>query len=355
MSSTTNRPLAVFATLLVVVGIVGVAYISSLRSTPEVPATKTTTATSTVQTASGTVDQPLLFLVNDSSVSLVAADGTMEHLGFSDFALRAVNHRLPDEGSTAATGGVTHFSTVTTPTQSNAPSPVPSPQGTYAILPGGAQADDASVVDLVRGTEAPQKIVLRDQGIALKDADIVGWFSDTQFVVAATATSSRVLYVVGITGEPRYLTPLPDTIVFLAERDGFVWYATAIPGQGIEDEPTGPSEIHRVDSSGQDRLMTQSTQHVVENVVSDPTPQGDRIAYTTDDDQSYVFDQANGRQISLGKDRPLLFLSGNRIVLRDGYALDLMNMDTGQVQKLAALPEGDVSVFDAAPFLDATP
>lgn len=281
------------------------------------------------------------------------ADGTLERLTVDAFALRTKEHRLPYEGSNVANGSVALFQASSSP--SDAQKQVPSPDGKYVATRAESQADGTSVVLLARGAEVPQKIVLRDKKIPLKDAEIIGWFSDTELAVVVTAASSRSVYAVTTTAAPRFIVQLPETVMLLTIRGGLLWYTTAMKGEGIESPPKGPSEIHRVDSSGNDTSVTRDELRVVSSVVADASSRTGRIAYTTDDGQAFVFTESDGKRVTLGKKRPLLFLSSGALVMRDGYDLVRVTPETGVLKKLGAVPEGKVDVFDASSLLDANP
>jgi len=345
---TVNKPLAIFATILVVAGIAGVAWVSSLRSTPAVQKPGPM-ATSTAQEKKGSVMEPQLLLVNDQAVSLVGADGTMERLSFDQFSARTKGGQLPTEGSNVATGAVAQFRSGPKPT--SGVQTIISTDGTYTAHLGTAQSDGASVVVLQRGNEAEQKLVLRDKRTTLKDATLLGWLSDRDLAIVATATSSRAVYLISSAGAPKYLTALPDGLAFLSGRAGAVWYATATPGEGIESPSKGPSEIHRIDLSGKDLVITRDELRVISMIVPDPSSTQPRVAYTTDDGQSFVYDTKDGSRIVLGKRRPLLFLGTGELILRDGYDLVRIDLTTQASVKVSPLPEGSVDLFDAAPLL----
>ncbi len=338
---TTNKPLVIFATILVVAGIVGVAYISSLRNTPTVQLAVVTSS----HAATGTVMEPQLFLVNNDTVSLMAADGTMERLTFGAFAARMKNHALPINGSNAATGAPVQFRIGAS--SSTAQQSFISPQGTYVArrLPP-SENDNASAIEITRGSEAPQKIILRDNNIPLKDADILGWFSNRDLAVAVTVTSSRAIYAISVAGSPRFVASLPDGLAYLSARDSAVWYTTAVPGPGIESPQRGPSEVHRIDADGTDTRIVRDESHVILSVVPDPTQQNVRIAYVTDNGKAYI--AGGGAAILLGRVRPLLFVANGDLIARDGFNLVRIDHHGGTPQKLTAIPEGNVDVFDAS-------
>lgn len=350
--STVNKPLAVFATILVVAGIVGVAYVSSLKKSDQTLNSLTSSSTTKLSSTDSTVLQPQLILVNESAVTLMAADGAVERMSVEEFTLRTKGHRLPYEGSSVANGAVVLFQASSS--LSGATKPLVSPDGSSSAFRAPAQADDTSVVMIARKGGEPQKIVLRDKKTPLKDVEIVGWFSNTELAVIATTAGSRSVYVVTTTAEPRVVVTLPETVMLLTIRSGLLWYTTAVQGEGIESPPKGPSEIHRVDVSGKNTLMTRDELRVISSVVAGPS-YSERIAYTTDDGQAFVFTEADGKRVVLGKKRPLLFLASGDLILRDGYDLVRMTLDTGVIKKLGALPEGKVDVFDASSILDATP
>ncbi len=340
-----NKPLALFATFLVVVGIVAVALVSSMKTGSPGSTTSVLSASSTVAMTSSTA---AIALVNDSAVTLLHFDGTSERLKPQQFTQAYGAGPLPVEGVQVANGSEAYF---------HAPGEtvggIPSPNGQYLAHLESAKSDGAGVIQVSKDGETPQSVVLRSGRTALTDPFVQGWFDDDMMIVTAHATSTRWVYAVSRTGTIEPIVTLPDNVTFLAGRGGMLWYATATLGEGLESPPTGPSEIHRVTlRPAQDVRVADDATHAINMVV--PGTDG-WFAYTTDDGRSYVervdgSGAMQGERISLGSERPLLFLSADRLVLRDNFSLVLKDLRTGQVTTLGALPEGQVDAF----YLDAS-
>lgn len=338
-----NKGLAVFATVLVVVGIALVAYMSSLkRETPkEVGSGKSEVATTATDTSA-------ILLVNENAVTVMRLDGKTERMTFDQFDKASLGSQLPYEGSNAANGAKVLFHLF------RATSTQYSPDDSFAASLGTPKADGAAVLKIDARSEdiSTRTIVLRQKNSRpLKEAMFHGWFDIQTTAVSAQVTSTRWIYAVDINGSLKPLTELPDNLAGITVRNGALWYTTATMGEGLESPPTGPSELHRVTVDGVDTLVVRDVRQII--LTSVPGP-GSRVAYTTDNGQSFALSVGNEQsRVAFGKQRPLLFLPNDRILLRDGYDLVLFDLLTGKTRKLGPLPEGAVNVF-WAPSLDET-
>ncbi len=346
-ASKTNVPMVIFATFLVVVGIALDAYFSSQK--PPATPLQTTKATASQKTPATPLQAtgPALLLQNADAVTILGLDGKTQRLSLADFKSQVAEKYWPTEGSQAANGSVAYFLAAAS---SDSRQAFLNSDRSYTAALGIAKADGASVIEVAKGSDKAQQLVLRDKnGKPLSDASLLGWLDANSLVVSAVATTTRAAYTLNVDGNVRYLSALPDNVVYEEARAGAIWYATAQLGQGLESEPQGPSELHRVTADGADLKVARDALRVF--LVAVPSG-ADKLMYMMDDGAAYY--QTIGGQSSrtaLGKRRPLAFLPDGRLALRDNYDVVAYDPANGQVSKLGALPEGEVKVF-VAPALD---
>ena len=327
--------LAVFATVIVVVGVAGTAYLTSLTRGGGSSATPNGSSASTPDGTKAGAPQPSrLVLLNDEGATILTENGKEQKMTLGQFAQLIASSGRPIEGVDVANGAAKWYQ-----------DQYRSADGTRLAHLTTAKSDGASVLEI--DSAATSSVVLRDGGNPLHDTRIHGWSADGSAVyVSAVATSTREIYQVKADGEIRALAQLPDNLLSLEGWNGAVWYATATPGQGIESDPVPPSEIHRVDTSG-DTLMAHEDTKLVLSVV--PGVSG-MLAYLSNDGSGSVV-MSNGDVKSLGEHRPLLFLHDGHLLIRDGFKLSLYSPSFGAVQPLATVPEGRVYAYE----LPATP
>jgi len=344
--------MVIFATVLVVVGIALAAYFSSQKFGGEPqPAAKPAPAQPSKPAAPAQPTGPAILLQNADAVTVMRLDGTSERLAMSDFIQRVPDKGWPAEGSSAANGALAYFNP-----QKNAADKREiylSPDRRYAAALGTPKSDNATVIQVTQGNEAPQSLVLRDkQGKPLADALILGWLTPRTLAVSAVISGSRWVYAADLDHGVRSLAPLPDNAVYLEARGGEVWYATAQLGEGIESTPKGPSELHRISVDGKDVTVAHDALRVI--LVAVPDASGD-LMYATDDGMAFYLKNGDeSSRLALGKRRPLAYLPDGRLLLRDSYNVVSYDPASGEIKKLDALPEGEIKVFVSAS-LDETP
>jgi len=337
-----TAPIAVFATILVVAGIATVAYFSSQKPAVTPQAAKATSEKAkAVEPAERTATSSLL-LVNADAVTLLKLDGASERLSKDEFLKRLGSMKVAAEGSKAANGMLAYFNLPANAADKR--EAFVSPERGYTARLGTPKSDNASVVEVSRGNETPQQIVLRDKkGRPVSEASVLGWFGPRTLALSAVATSSRWVFAADLNGSVRQVAPLPDNAIYSEARGGAVWYASALLGEGIELQPKAPSDLHRVSLDGTDQAVAHDDLRVFLMAVPDG---GDHVMYATDDGQAFYLKIGDASsRMALGKRRPLLFMPDGRLVLRDGYDVILYDPATGQVKTLGALPEGEVNVF----------
>lgn len=328
--------LALFTTVIVILGVTGVAVLTSLRSTAPSSSSRGLIApTSTTTVAS----EPELLLVNDSGMTALSLDGRTEHMTSAEFAARVPAPFRPVEGADAANGSPRVFSL---DKGSKQPREYVSPDRRYVARMGQPKSDGASVIETWQPNEKPQQTALRVGSLAVREAILFGWGDSKTLLISALSKGVHAVFSVSLGGSVSQLAPLPDTTIWAEGRGAEVWYVTAQPGEGIESDPKPPSELHRVTLKGDD-LVVRDDQRVFMSVVSG---KDGRIAYRMDDGVAAFMriGDVSSRAI-LDKRQPILFLDDGRLVVRDGFDLWVMDPATGAITKIGTLPEGNVDAY----------
>lgn len=334
-----NKPLALFATVLVVVGVAGVVYVSSQTQRMSDPAGSSATSTAKPVPA----DSRKLLLVNPNGVTVQQLDGLSERLTFEQFKTRFADAALPKFGASAVNGMPVQFYL---PEDASSPAPTGlSPDGRYLAHLGTPQSDGAAVIAVTEGKEVPRKIVLRQNQRPLTDAFLYGWFDAKTLIVVAQSAGARWIFGVGVDGAIKPLAPVPENVVLFQGFPGGLWYVTATQGEGLESPPKAPSSLHRVTLEGEDVEVLGNQPHVIMSAL--PGPEG-TVAYLTDDAEARWFRMGIGdAAVGLGKVRPLLFLPDGSLIVRNGFNLELVDLKKGTSggRVIGSVPEGAVSVF----------
>lgn len=347
-----NKPLAIFATFLVVGGIAAVAYISSLEhtavgkpaQTAQPPVVKTPVQTSTVDWMTTST----LLLVSDQAATVMSLDGKSQRLTLDAFRKTFVTtSTLIRDGVEAGSGSPASFASVVSPTQDGRSFPSPDRAETATLL--APKSDGAGVIGITKDGGAVQSIVLRlKNGTPLRDAQIYGWSGPDQLYVAGVIKGARWVYLTDTSGNLTEQGMLPDTAMTVVYRDGRFWYITVTPGPGLESPPMPPSELFTLEPGLMDppnRSWIKDQDHVITGFTFVGTGMmNGEIAYVRDDGQAFIR-VPGGTTTPIGKIRPLLFLDEDHLLLRDGFTLSVRDIPAGTVRKIGDLPEGQVRIF----------
>ncbi len=291
---------------------------------------------------------PFLLLANDSALTIVHPDGRFERTSYAAFELKYADQmRWPSFGSDAATGSMKPFVIRDGEDQ---PDPVGfrSPKGVYWAKIAPAKMDEATVIELKRGKEAPQALVLRmKDGKGLKNGQLYGWFNDESLMVTAMATSTMSVFAADLNGQVRSLGALPEQVLFSSALSGALYAVTGNQDQGIEIAPKGPSEVFAFSANRSFSGPVLHSESLISSILPDPHTKDSRFAFVTDTGKAYV--TKGDDQVELGKLRPLLFLASGELIVRDGYDIAVHNVETGTSTRIGALPEGSVTVFPFNP------
>lgn len=86
-------------------------------------------------------------------------------------------------------------------------------------------------------------------GEAYMEPHLLGLFDERHAAVVARTDRRRILNVSRV-GQTTPIADVPEYANVLGLRDGFVWMSTFVPGQGIESDPLGPSDLLAVHPDG---------------------------------------------------------------------------------------------------------
>lgn len=347
-----NKPLAIFATFLVVGGIAAVAYISSLEHTAVIkpaqtgtpPVVKTPVQTSTVDWMTTST----LLLVSDQSATVMSLDGKTQRLTLEAFTTDFITtSSRPHDGVDAGTGSPVQFSSATGVPLTGVS--VRSPDGMDEAVLLDPKSDGAGVIGIRKNGRATQTIVLRlKNGTPLRDVQVYGWSGPEQLYVTGVITNARWVYQADVSGALTAVGILPDTAMTVVYRDGRFWYITVTPGPGIESPPMPPSELFSMEPGLMDppnRSWIKDQDHIIAGFAFVGTGMmNGEIAYVRDDGQAFIR-VPGGTTTPIGKIRPLMFLDEDHLLIRDGFTLSVRDIPAGTVRKIGDLPEGQIRIF----------
>lgn len=330
-----------FATIVVIAGVVGVAWLASNNgSLPGIisatSSTLATTSSSTHMDQKPAANVPAFAFVNDDSVTLVNPDGSQTRLTDVAFASQVASSSWPVWGASVANGQPATFP----PAAYTSDNVSPDGRVSAKVQSATDQAAD-TVVFTEHGTT--NRVAVRAGGLAVRDLTPVGWLDATTMAVAGTAQGVRSIYAVSTGGTVKSIFVMPATAVWMQAADGYIWYADATPGEGIESPPAPPSNLHRIAKDGTDQLLLTLSSHVIQN--AEVSADGSRVAFVRDDGTAAVIATANPSVVTeLGRMQPVL-LTGDGVLLRSGFAVSYRSFTTGDTTNLGSVPEGGVSAF----------
>lgn len=194
-----------------------------------------------------------------------------------------------------------------------------SPDGRRSIHPTPSAPDGTGAILIRYGGDTHTVILREENGRGIRDAHAVGWWDNETAAVVGIRNSIRTAFAVGIAGGVRAVSSLPETAARIEMRDGGLWYVTLTPGEGLESEPTPPSELHKLASDGKDATpMIFPTMVIARYVVID----GNLIATQNENGKifyssSYENAVAEGMLLDATSDGKLLIRKGDNLLFGD--------------------------------------
>lgn len=274
-------------------------------------------------------------LVNENAVTLVDLNGEAKRMTAEEFLNAHPSSTWPRDGVQVSNGQWVSFK-MPAQVASGTRGLFPSTDGTWVASSGSIKSDGTSVIRIASKTKTKDLVFRHPGGAPIRDVSILGWFDDVTMVLTGHVTSTPWLYTLSIQGVTQPLVSLPETVISFQVRAGELWYITAVQGEGIESNPVGPSDVHRVviHPTVKDTIERHEDTKVVIGLTG-TSP----LAFTLDTGESFWKD------ISIGARRPLLVLPDQRLIVRDGFDLMIFDPKTGVMRKLVAVPEGSVTLF----------
>ena len=276
-----------------------------------------------------------LALVNENAVTLVDLNGEAKRMTSEEFVNVHPSSTWPRDGVQVSNGQWVSFK-MPAQVASGTRGLFPSTDGTWVASSGSVKSDGASVIRIVSKAKTKDLVFRQPGGAPIKDASIVGWFDDATMMLTGHVTSTSWLYAFSVQGVVQPIEQLPETIVLSQVRNGELWYTTAVQGEGIESNPVGPSDVHRVVIHP---AVKDTIEHHEDTKVVIGLTGTNPLAFTLDTGESFWQD------ISIGSRRPLLVLPDQRLIVRDGFDLIIFDPKTGATRRLVAVPEGSVTMF----------
>jgi hypothetical protein len=154
---------------------------------------------------------------------------------------------------------------------------------------------------------------------------------DRSHVLLTALHPEPVLLRVSVSGELFEAYRPQEASRFLGTSEGLSWYSTFVPGEGLESEPQGPSDLVRVTSDGQAQIVAKDERVIIAAVSGS---QG-AFAYFTDKGEGVA---RSGTDAWRGDMRPLVWLDDHRLILARGTELLLLNLSSAELRRIAELP-----------------
>ena len=162
-------------------------------------------------------------------------------------------------------------------------------------------------------------VLRRENGQLFIEPQLLGLLDPTKAIVIARVSAAREILLVNRSGGIRKLADLPENANVLGLADGSIWLSTYIPGEGIENEPHGPSKLVRINADA-----SQVVEATSDSVINRVTATYGYTAYGTEGGTYRVVEAADWT----GQGMPLLWLPGSRLLIVRGTSLFILDGKT---------------------------
>lgn len=203
-------------------------------------------------------------------------------------------------------------------------------EGSLQVIPASPDGEPPQLSD---GGE--WNVALRNSnGEMYQDLTFIGFADRMHAYVLGTITTRQVLLVSRV-GEIRVLAEVPESSVSLGIKDGDVWFATFVPGEGIESEPKGPSRLIRISQRGGQEVIAQDVE-----VITHVLPGAKKsLAYATQ--AGGLFVQMEEKRWS-GVGKPLAWLRTDLLLIAQDKKVFLLDMTKLDLEFLLDVPAAPV-------------
>jgi hypothetical protein len=217
---------------------------------------------------------------------------------------------------------------------------IPNDAGTRGVWLGSPKSDGASTVRLTEGKNAEEIVLRGKRSQAYQDAEIIGWVDDSHVALSAQQGDARHIVLVEPSGRVSELAAVPETAAGFFVGAGSVWYVTVTAGPGLESGPTGPSEVHRVTLTGDDRIVAHEDANAIEFVFVSPVETTGNVFFYAVNGH-LIQSGSDGKAADLGVARALGWASdGALIAARDNQ---LISVDSSGVHELNVPADANVT------------
>lgn len=206
------------------------------------------------------------------------------------------------------------------------------------VLPAAVRVLEADEEGVSRAQFADGATVplVASNGRPYREPQLVGWLDASRAVFVSFRGDIRTAVVVGTDGSVEALASLPEIVSGFSTGGGAFWYVSASPGPGIEFGPQGPSAIHRVRAAGDDVVVAQDAERVVEAFLVNPSG---TYAYVVG---GMLFMGQEESSLPVGTAGvPIGWSDDGRILVLDGQgAISLVSVGGVREETAAVLPPG---------------
>lgn len=316
------------ATILVVVGVVTVAYLAQ----PTKPAINVDEAAKNEQTQKA--GSGLLIVDAEGARLADLADGTVSQLSWPDDVSKLGRPLSQINGASSRSGQPLWLDPGFKLASSTS---LRAPDGRRTAWLGSDKRDGGSTV-MVSMSNSSNSYTLRSRnGKRISGVQLVGWTGPQELAFVGAATDTRWIYLLDMDGTVTSLSLVPEEAWLFRVTDGSVYYATAVPGEGLESPQTAPSAIWRVGLGGKAEKVADEPNAVIQSFLGDR----DRMIYSLQDG-TFKLSQ-NGLTKTLGKGVPILDLSNDGVLVASDGGLRLVS-DSG-IAKDVSYASMDSAVF----------
>ncbi|MFA6504354.1 MAG: hypothetical protein WCT54_05540 [Patescibacteria group bacterium] len=217
------------------------------------------------------------------------------------------------------------------------------PDGRHDERMTDARGDGAGSIELTQGNESQLLVLRQKNGRNISNAQLLGWIDKDAMAVVGVATTTRDIFSFDVNGTLTPVAYLPDDAWLIKVAAGYVYYARATLGPGIESPQMAPSSIWRVSLSGKPEEIVEEPLKVIQNfAVAD-----EGLSYSLEDGS--LKSVSNGSAHDLGQGRLVMRIAGQgTLILRDGAPM--LVKDDGASEPLDIIPVGSIFYLSNASY-----
>lgn len=309
-----KKAAALVATILVVVGVATVAY---LAQPPKQDADKT--GSKIPEVLSQKASSALLVVDAEGARLADLSDGSVSQLSWPDDVARLGKPLSQISGATSRGGQAMWLDPGFKLASSTS---LRAPDGRRTAWLGSDRRDGGSMVMVSMGNSTNSYTLRSRNGKRISGVQLVGWTGPQELAYVGAATDTRWIYLLDMDGTVTSLAQVPEDAWLFRVTDGSVYYATAVPGEGLESPQAAPSAIWRVGLGGKAEKIVDEPNSVIQSFLG----KRDRLVYSLQDGTCKM--SQNGMTKTLGKGLPILDLANDGVLVSTDGGLRLVS-DSG--------------------------